>query len=67
MTYPTQLQQWQILNPLYQAGVFTFWVFSCLFRAVPEAYGSFQTRGPIAAAAEGLRHSHSNSGSELHL
>ena len=37
------------------------------FRATPVAYGSFQTRGQIGAAATGLYHSHSNTGSKLHL
>ena len=35
--------------------------------AAPEAYGSFQVRGQIRAAAASLHHSHSNMGSELHL
>uniref|UniRef100_A0A8C3X2J9 Dehydrogenase/reductase 2 n=1 Tax=Catagonus wagneri TaxID=51154 RepID=A0A8C3X2J9_9CETA len=38
-----------------------------LFRATPLVYGGFQARGPIRAVATGLRHSHSNMGSELHL
>ena len=38
-----------------------------LFRAVPVAYGSFQTRGQIGAAAAGLCHKHSNAESEPHL
>ena len=37
------------------------------FRATPEAYGSFQARSQIRAAATGLRLSHSNEGSEPHL
>ena len=37
------------------------------FRAAPTAYGGSQARGQIRAAAAGLHHSHSNSGSELHL
>ena len=41
--------------------------FSFLFTATPEAYGSSQARGRIGAAAAGLHHSHSNTGSELHL
>ena len=45
---------------------FTFFSF-CLFRAVPEAYGGSQARGPVIATAAGLRPSHSNSGSELRL
>ena len=32
----------------------------CPFRAQPLAYGGSQARGPIAAAAAGLHHSHSN-------
>ena len=36
-------------------------------RAVPAAYGSSQARGLIGAVASGLRHSHSNSGSEPYL
>ena len=38
--------------------------FFCLFRAAPAAYGGSQARGQIGAIAGGLRHSHSNSGSE---
>ena len=43
--------------------------FSCLFRAIPTAYGGSLARGPIRAAASGLRQSHSNVRSEpcLHL
>ena len=37
------------------------------FRAVPTAYGGSQARGPVGAEAAGLRHSHSNVGSEPHL
>ena len=38
-----------------------------LFRAAPAAYGSFQARGQIGAAAAGIPHSHSNARSEPHL
>ena len=38
-----------------------------LFWAAPTAYGNSQARGPIKAAAAGLHHSHSNSGSKLRL
>ena len=38
---------------------FIFFVF-CLVRATPAAYGGSQARGPIRAAAAGLRQSHSN-------
>ena len=37
------------------------------FRAMPAAYGSSQARGQIGATAAGLRHSHKNTGSKLHL
>ena len=37
------------------------------FRAVPMAYRSTQARGRYGAAAAGLHHSHSNTGSESHL
>ena len=38
-----------------------------LFKAVPVAYGSSQTRGRIEAVAAGLCRSHSNTGSEPRL
>ena len=37
------------------------------FKAAPVAHGSSQARGRIRAAAAGLHHSHSNTGSETHL
>ena len=46
------------------------WLFNyyyCPFRVTPKAYGSSQAKGPIRAIAAGLRHSHSNMGSELRL
>ena len=46
--------------------VFVFFVF-CFFRAAPAAYGGSQARGLIRAVAAGLRHSHSNVGSEPRL
>jgi len=47
-------------------GVFVlFWFL--LLRAVPDTYGNSQVRGRIGGAATGLRHSHSNAGSEPHL
>ena len=33
----------------------------------PAAYGSFQARGQIRAAAAGLHHNHSNTRSKLYL
>ena len=43
--------------------------FFCLFKAIPEAHGGSQARGPVGAVAAGLRqsHSHSNAGCELCL
>ena len=43
---------------------FFFFAFS---RAAPVAHGSSQARGLIGAVATGLRHSHSNMGSEPRL
>ena len=40
---------------------------SGIFRAAPAAYGSSQARSRIRTTAAGLHHSHSNTGSELHL
>ena len=42
-------------------------VFFFFLRAAPEAYESSQARGQIRAAVASLQHSHSNSGSKLHL
>ena len=38
--------------------------FVFVFTATPAAYGRSQARGRIGATAVGLRHGHSNSGSE---
>ena len=51
---------------------FLAYLLACLlfffsFRATPAAYGSFQGRGQIGAAATSLGHSHSNARSEPHL
>ena len=45
---------------------FPFFFFR-LFRAAPMDYRGSQARGPIGAAAAGLPHSHSNTGSEPRL
>ena len=37
------------------------------FTAAPVAYGHSQARGQMRTVAAGIYHSHSNSGSELHL
>ena len=42
-------------------------VFIFLFRTSPVAYGGSEARGQIGAVAAGLRHSHSNAGSEPRL
>ena len=77
-----QLWQCWILNPLRQLGIEfailqrlkplhldSFCLFVCFVfsMATPAAHGDSQDRGPIRAVATGLRHSHSNVGSEPHL
>ena len=47
--------------------IYIYIFFFLSFRAAPIAYGSFQARGPIGAAAAGIHHGHSSGGSELHL
>ena len=39
--------------------LFFDFLFFCLFRAAPAAYGGSQAKGPIGAVAPGLSHSHS--------
>ena len=54
----------------YFTSYILFFFFFCLFafsRAARVAYGDSQARGLIGAVATGLRQSHSNAGSELHL
>ena len=46
---------------------YSFFLNFFLFRATPTAYGRSQARGQIRAAAAGLYHSHSNTGSKSHL
>ena len=48
-------------------SIYIYIYFFLSFRAAPIAYGSFQARGPIGAAAAGIHHGHSSGGSELHL
>ena len=55
---------------MYPFYLFIYLFIYCLFalsRAAPLTYGDSQARGPIGAVAAGLRHSHSNAGSELCL
>ena len=46
---------------------FFFFFFFGLFRATPMARGGSQAWGQVRTVAAGLRHSHSNATSELHL
>ena len=55
-------------STLYHSGnFFFFFVFLPFSWASPVAYGGSQAWGPIGATAAGLRQSHSNARSELHL
>ena len=48
--------------------IYVYLFLSFVFLEPPlSAYGGSQARGPTGAVAAGLRHSHSNSGSKLHL
>ena len=59
---------WLLMSFNWELGFFFFlFFFFLLFRATPAAYGSFQVRDGIGAAAAGLRHSHSSMGSKPHL
>ena len=51
-------------NTLKSYDLLFFWSFSM---AAPAAYGGSQARGSIGTTAAGLHHSHSNTGSLLHL
>ena len=44
-----------------------FIIIIIIFRVTPAAHGSSQPRGRIGAPAADLHHSHSNTGSKLHL
>ena len=48
-------------------GTHSFFGLFAISWAAPVAYGGSQARGRIRAVAAGLRHSHSNAGSEPHL
>ena len=52
------------LLPVNAAQIIYLFIF---FRATPVAYGASQARGRIRAAASGLHHSYSNTGSKLRL
>ena len=56
------------MSPYKWSFIFKFlFVYLLLFRGTPTAYRGFQARGGIGATAAGLRHRHSNTGSELTL
>ena len=57
----------EVFFPMMSQLFFFFVFFSPFSWAVPVACGSSQARGRIRAVATGLRHSHSNSGSEMCL
>ena len=64
------LEKKKITAPLSRARCSVFIFIFCLFafyRATPAAYEGSQARGPIGAVTTGLRHSHSNVGSEPRL
>ena len=63
MALNTSLKNFNFRETLVPFFIFIFYFF-CLSRAAPEACGGSQARGLIGAVAAGLRHSHSNLGSE---
>ena len=54
-------------TPQWELPEHIFFPFFFFLRAPPVAYGSSQVMGQIKASAVGLCHSHSNTGSKLHL
>ena len=59
-----------LLKPVFSLSIppkMNFFGLFAFSRAAPVAYGGSQARDLIGATADGLRHSHSNTGSELHL
>ena len=64
---PHHLDLAYVDNLTYLRQVHLFIYLFSLFRATLVAYGSFQTRGRIGAAAANLHHSHNNTGSEPRL
>ena len=50
------------ISPFFYLFIYLFILFY-FFKAVPAAYGRFQARGQIRAAAASLHQSHSNAGS----
>ena len=62
----TQLHNYTKKQQKHILFIYLF-VFLPFLGTLPMAYGVSQARGLIGAVAAGLRHSHSNVGSELHL
>ena len=58
---------WECSSTSPQLQINLFFGLFCLFRAVPMACGGSQARGQMGDGAFGLHHSHSGSGSKLHL
>ena len=60
-----------VYNYKYENLLLTLWYrfihFFFFLRAIPAAHGGSQARGLIGATVVSLRHSHSNTRSELHL
>ena len=56
-----KVQNWETLNLMY------LFIYLCLFRVSPTAYGGSQGRGQIGAAAASLRQGYSNKGSQPRL
>ena len=61
-TCPTEVEQSAKMK-----GKFIIYLFICLFRATPMAYGGSQARNLMGASAASLHHSDSNARSELCL
>ena len=65
--YVTLTRYWSFLTSFYFTLIYCILShFILLFRVTLVAYGSFQARGLIRAAAAGLHHSHRNTGSKPH-
>ena len=69
LRFITTKPQWELLPQIKLNSPLLFYLFICLFifRAAPMVFGSFQAKGWIRAAAAGLHHRHSNTGSEPYL
>ena len=70
-SFTHMIKKWKAEPPFLPACIshklFIFFFFFGLFIATLAAYGGSQAKGPIAAAAASLCHSHRNLGFEPHL